>query len=214
MLPVLALATLVLAAMGALAAPRLRSLVAYLVVARPARCCWGWAWAAQPTRWRQALFYLVNSTLVAGAWFLLADRIVWARGGHDRLLPRPPAAGWAPLGAAFFVAAWRWPACRRWPASWARRCCCRPPGAPMGAAGGGGVLAASLAMMVALARAGQRCCSGSRRGDAAGIRRQPGPWHRRRLPSGWPLRGLLLAVLACAVGRAAGAYTSQPRSSC
>ena len=51
------------------------------------------------------LFYLVNSTLVAALWFLLADRIAAARGGSDLLQPRPLAGGWAPLGAAFFVAA-------------------------------------------------------------------------------------------------------------
>jgi multicomponent K+:H+ antiporter subunit D len=105
-LPLLALATLVLAAIGALAARRLRGLIAYLVVASAGTLllCIGLA-----TRGSLAagLFYLVNSTLVAAAWFLIADRVSAARAHGDALLQ--PAAlaprAWAPLGAAFMIAA-------------------------------------------------------------------------------------------------------------
>jgi multicomponent K+:H+ antiporter subunit D len=72
-----------------------------------------------------ALFYLVNSTLVAGAWFLLAERIAWARGGDDRLVPAQLQQGWVGWAWPFSWRPWRWRACRPWPASWARRCCCR-----------------------------------------------------------------------------------------
>ena len=103
-LTVLALATLILAAIGALAAQRLRALVAYLVVASSATVLLavGLGTAAALAA---GLFYLVPSTLVAAAWFLLADRIALARGGTDALQPHALASGWAPLGAGFFIAA-------------------------------------------------------------------------------------------------------------
>jgi multicomponent K+:H+ antiporter subunit D len=105
MLPLLALATLVLAAVGALAAKRLRGLVAYLVVASAGTLllCLGLATRESVAA---ALCYLVNSTLVAAAWFLIADRVAAARASGDALLQ--PAAlhprSWAPLGIAFFIA--------------------------------------------------------------------------------------------------------------
>jgi multicomponent K+:H+ antiporter subunit D len=105
-LPVLALATLVLAAVGALAATHLRMLVAYLVVgsAGTLLLCIGLA-----TRESVAagLFYLINSTLVVAAWFLIADRIAAARTRGDAMLrpTRLAARAWAPLGVAFIIAA-------------------------------------------------------------------------------------------------------------
>jgi multicomponent K+:H+ antiporter subunit D len=103
-LPVLALATLVLAAVGTLAATRLRGLVAYLVVGSAGTLLLGVGLGTEGTL-AATLFYLVNSTLVAAAWFLIADRIAAQRGGSDLLTPRLLAAGWAPLGIAFFIAA-------------------------------------------------------------------------------------------------------------
>ena len=124
-LSLLALATLALAAVGALAATRLRGLVAYLVVASAGTLLLAAGLGSEGTL-AAGLFYLINSTLVAAAWFLLADRIAAARGGSDLLQPRPLGGGWALPGAAFFVAA----------------------------VAVAGVLASSLAVMVALARAG------------------------------------------------------------
>ncbi len=105
MLPALALATLALAAIGVMASQRLRSLVAYSVVASAGTLllCIGLA-----TRDSVAagLFYLVTSTLVAAIWFLVADRIAAARTHGDALL-RPSALApraWAPLGIAFIIA--------------------------------------------------------------------------------------------------------------
>jgi len=103
-LPVLALATLVLAAIGALAAQRLSGLVAYLVVGSAGTLLLAIGLGTAGTL-AAGLFYLVNSTLVAAAWFLLADRISAARAGVDLLQPRALAEGWTPLGVAFFVAA-------------------------------------------------------------------------------------------------------------
>jgi multicomponent K+:H+ antiporter subunit D len=104
MLPTLALATLVLAAIGTLAAKHLRALIAYLVVGSAGTLLLAIGLGTEASV-AAGLFYLVNSTLVAAAWFLLADRIQAARSGADLLKAAPLAGGWAPLGVAFFVAA-------------------------------------------------------------------------------------------------------------
>jgi multicomponent K+:H+ antiporter subunit D len=103
-LPVLALATLALAAVGALAAHRLSGLVAYLVVLSAGTLLLAVGLGTEGTV-AAALFYLVNSTLIAAAWFLLVDRIGDARGGSDVLGPGSLGGGWGALGVAFFVAA-------------------------------------------------------------------------------------------------------------
>jgi multicomponent K+:H+ antiporter subunit D len=104
MLPVLALATLVLAATGALAARHLRVLVAYAVVASAGTLLLAIGLGTRDAL-AAGLFYLVNSTLVAALWFLLADRIATARGGTDRLEAGAFSSGWAPLGVVFFASA-------------------------------------------------------------------------------------------------------------
>ena len=73
---------------------------------RPARCCWPWAWAGR-TRVAAGLFYLVNSTLVAAALFLLADRIARRARRRRRPAAAPPrwAARRAALGVLFFIVA-------------------------------------------------------------------------------------------------------------
>jgi hypothetical protein len=152
MLPVLALATLVLAATGALAAQRLRTWWPMLVVASAGTLLLAIGLGTRDAL-AAGLFYLVNSTLVAALWFLLADRIATARGGSDA--GAGLRSGWAPLGVVFFVAAVAVAGVPPLAASWARRCCCRPPAtAPLGGLGGGPGAGPSLAMMVALARAG------------------------------------------------------------
>jgi len=103
-LPLLALATLVLAAAGALAARRLTTLVGYLVIGSAGTLLLA-VGIGTPASVAAGLFYLVTSTLAAAAWFLLADRIAAARDGSDALLPATLARGWAPLGAAFMLAA-------------------------------------------------------------------------------------------------------------
>jgi len=100
----LALLTVLFAALGALAAARLRALAAWLVLgsagvllAVPAHA--GAALTAA------ALFYLAQSTFAGAAFFLLAERIGERRGAdadHFRAGPALPAP-WLALG--FFVAA-------------------------------------------------------------------------------------------------------------
>jgi multicomponent K+:H+ antiporter subunit D len=105
-LPALALATLVLAAIGALAATRLRGLVAYLVIASAGTLMLAIG-LGTPGTLAAGVFYLVNSTLVAAALFLIADRIAAARlhGDAMREACALTPASWAPLGVAFFIAA-------------------------------------------------------------------------------------------------------------
>jgi len=153
-LPVLALATLALAAVGALAATHLRGLVAYLVVASAGTLLLAAGLGTEGTL-AAGLFYLVNSTLVAALWFLLADRIAAARGGSDLLQSRPLAGGWAPLGAVFFIAAVAVAGVPPLAGFMGKALLLQAAGpTPFGPWVVAGVLAASLAVMVALARAG------------------------------------------------------------
>ncbi len=209
-LPVLALATLVLAAVGALAATRLRGLVAYLVVGSAGTLLLA-VGLGTPGTVAAGLFYLVNSTLVAAAWFLLADRIGAARGdgnhgsGGDALRPALLRGGWAPLGIGFFIAA-------------VAMAGVPPLGGFMGKAlllqGAGGtpfapwvislVLGSSLALLVALARAGSVIfwetgpVGGSAHHSAAG------PHHHRATTR--PAQTLaIVALLGCVLGAAVAA---------
>ena len=101
----LALATIVLGTIGALAASELRATVSYLVVVSV-----GTLLAAVGLSSREALaaalFYLVHSTLVTGGLFLLADLIGRQRGEAAARLDRSRAVYQpALLGTMFFVAA-------------------------------------------------------------------------------------------------------------
>jgi multicomponent K+:H+ antiporter subunit D len=102
-LPALALATLLLGALGALAASKLRTLVAYLVIASAGTLLLGLGLGRTATV-AAALFYLVNSTLVAALLFLLIDRIGAQRAG-DLIAPARFGAERSVLGAAFFFCA-------------------------------------------------------------------------------------------------------------
>ena len=202
-LPVLALATLVLAAVGALAATRLRGLVAYLVVGSAGTLLLA-VGLGTPATVTAGLFYLVNSTLVAAAWFLLADRIGAARSGGDALRPALLRAGWAPLGIAFFIAA-------------VAMAGVPPLGGFMGKAlllqSAGGtpfapwvislVLGSSLALLVALARAGSVIFWEPGPAGAPGRGDAPRPPHPN---AARPLQSLaIVALLACVIGAAAAA---------
>ena len=150
----LALATLVLAAMGALAAARLRTLVAYLVVASAGTLLLA-AGLGSERGVAAGLFYLVPSTLVACAWFLLADRIAAARGGSDHLRPGLRPSAWAPLGAGFFIAAVAVAGMPPLAAFMGKALLLQAAGTtPWAGWVVAGLLASSLVVMVALARAG------------------------------------------------------------
>jgi len=153
-LPWLALATLALAAVGALAAVRLRGLLAYGVVASAGTLLLAIGLGTEGAL-AAGLFYLLNSTLVAAALFLLADRIMTVRGGSDRLEPAALAGGWAPLGVGFFVAAVAVAGVPPLAGFLGKAMLLQAAGTtPLAAWVITVVLASSLAMMVALARAG------------------------------------------------------------
>ncbi|MGM0593601.1 MAG: monovalent cation/H+ antiporter subunit D [Pseudomonadota bacterium] len=101
----LALATLVLGAIGALAARKLRTLVAYLVVVSVGMLL---AAIAQhtPQAHAAALYYLLHTTLVSGGLFLLAGLISRQRGpARDHLITAAKMPQQSALGILFFVAA-------------------------------------------------------------------------------------------------------------
>jgi len=104
-LPVLALGTIALAAVGALAARSLRGMIGYLVIASAGTLLLALGLGSRQTV-AAALFYLVNSTLVVAALYLLADRIGAQRGERgDALTPGPFGSERNSLGAAYFFAA-------------------------------------------------------------------------------------------------------------
>ena len=199
-LPLLALGTLVLAAIGALAAVRLRGLVAYLVVASAGTLLLAIG-LGTPGTLGAGLFYLVNSTLVAAAWFLLSDRIGAARGGSDRLEPAPLSGGWAPLGVAFFTAAVAVAGVPPLAGFFGKALLLQAAGQTgLAVATVALVLGSSLAMMVALARAGSTLFwkPGEPGARAAAAGSTVAPHH--------PAHGLaIVGLLAAVMGTAAAA---------
>jgi multicomponent K+:H+ antiporter subunit D len=100
----LALATLALAAFGALASWHLRRLIAYLVLASAGTLLLAVGLGSVVTI-AEGLFYLVHSTVVAAALFLLVDSMVASRGeADDRMVPAPIAATGS-YGTLFFLLA-------------------------------------------------------------------------------------------------------------
>jgi multicomponent K+:H+ antiporter subunit D len=100
----LALATLALAAFGALAAWHLRRLVAYLVLASAGMLLLG-VGLGTPGTIAASLFYLVHSTVVAAALFLLVDSMVASRGeAGDEMVPAPLASAGG-YGTLYFLLA-------------------------------------------------------------------------------------------------------------
>lgn len=101
----LALITLVLGLMGALAANELRVQIAYLVIVSVGTLLAGVALASEAAL-AAAGYYLVHSTLICGALFLLADLILRQRGELlDRITKGPRLRQSALLGSVFFVSA-------------------------------------------------------------------------------------------------------------
>lgn len=101
----LALATLTVGALGALASVRLRQQAAYLVVASVGSLLAGFGLGGAEGV-AAGLYYLPHSTFAAAALFLLADVIARRRGAlDDRLDPGPAVAPAGVLGGLFFIAA-------------------------------------------------------------------------------------------------------------
>ncbi len=101
----LALATVALGALGALAARNLQGLLAYLVLVSAGTLLAAVA-IGTPEAHGAALYYLLHSTWVAGGLFLLADLIARQRGIKGaELVPGPALEHPALLGALFFFGA-------------------------------------------------------------------------------------------------------------
>lgn len=104
LLPV-AIVTLVLAVLGALAAKRMLELIAYLTVASVGTMLIAYTAGGEPGL-SAALFYLVHSTLIVSGLFLLAEMISQARGDeHDALQAGPALLQPVALGIAFMFGA-------------------------------------------------------------------------------------------------------------
>jgi multicomponent K+:H+ antiporter subunit D len=211
-MPWLALATLLLAAIGVLAATRLRGLVAYLVVGSAGTLLLAISLNSVATL-AAALFYLVNSTLVAAALFLLVDRIAAARGGSDLLQPRALASGWVPLGAAFFMAAVAVAGVPPLAGFLGKALILQAAGAtPLAVWVVALILGSSLAVMVALARAGSTvfwkpASQLSATASAAGPAVADNPHHPAHTLS---IAALMLALVAAAA--AAGPISAYTRA--
>jgi multicomponent K+:H+ antiporter subunit D len=101
----LALATLLLGAIGALAANGLRKLIGYLIILSVGTLLAGVA-LNTPATLGALLYYLLHTTLVSGGLFLLAGIIRQQRGpAEDRFIDAPAMAQNTRLGVLFFVAA-------------------------------------------------------------------------------------------------------------
>jgi multicomponent K+:H+ antiporter subunit D len=100
----LAMGTLLLAALGALSATRLRTLVAYLVVASAGTLLLALGLGTRATI-AAGLFYLAPSTLAAAALFLLVDRIKRGRAAGDLMDGSAWAVSPIALGVLFCVCA-------------------------------------------------------------------------------------------------------------
>ena len=104
-LELLALGTLLLGAVGALASRHLRMTIGNAVVASAGMLLLA-VGLGQPDTVAAGLFYLVHSTLVVAALFLLADRIRAARGAADDTLQAATLQhGRVALGVLFFFLA-------------------------------------------------------------------------------------------------------------
>ncbi len=157
-LPWLAMGTLTLGAFGTLAATRLRTLAAYLVVTSAGTLLLAIGLGQEGTI-GAALFYLVHSTLIGAALFLLVDTIASARGEADDEMRPAPLASRAGLGALFFVFAIAAAGMPPFGGFLGKALLLTAilgtnPGADWTVATWAVVLLSSLGMMVALARAG------------------------------------------------------------
>jgi multicomponent K+:H+ antiporter subunit D len=100
----LALATLVLGTLGALAARGLRRMISYLVIASVGTMLTAVALGGAASV-GAAIYYMVHSTIILAALFLIADLISRERGAAaDRLVPAPAVAQPALLGGLFLTA--------------------------------------------------------------------------------------------------------------
>jgi multicomponent K+:H+ antiporter subunit D len=101
----LGLGTIALGSLGALAAVRLKGVVAFLIVVSAGTLIATGALATGPAL-GGAIYYLVHSTLAAALLFLLVEPIARQRGSvGDRLYSGTPVSQWALLGLLYLGAA-------------------------------------------------------------------------------------------------------------
>jgi len=101
----LGLITLVMGALGVAASRRLREQVSYLVLASIAILLVGIGINSQEAL-SATIYYMLHSTIIAGAFFLLSDMISKSRGSlEDRFSPGVSMHSKALLGSTFMVAA-------------------------------------------------------------------------------------------------------------
>lgn len=190
----LALATLALGVLGALAADSLRRLVAYLTIASVGSMLAGIGLFTRDGI-AAALFYMIHSTFAIAALFLLADLVARQRGEFaDRLAPGPRPAQVMVLSLLFLLAAAVTAGLPPWSGFLGKILLLQA--APLSVLGHvlwAVVLSAGLIALIALARAGSllfwKTSTGRARGTpVAGF---------ELLAVGLPLAGLvLLAMLA------------------
>jgi len=105
LLPVLAMLTLIVATFGALGAERLRVMIAYAIIASAGTLLTAFG-IGQPSTIAAGAFYLVNTTVVTAALFLLAHWIRLRRQqADDRCTGQPDYPGRLGLGTLYFVLA-------------------------------------------------------------------------------------------------------------
>ena len=206
----LALATLALGAIGALAATELRGIVVSVIVVSAGTLLLGIA-LGSPAGLAAMLFYMVNATLAAAALFLLADRI--DRMAQDRSAPASKPAGAIDTRRTAAPAIDEYAACAILFFVFAVAAAGLPPlggfigkawllqaagAAPIAAWAITTLLASALLVLVALSRSGSRIFWNPKplpAGDASTL-----PWrgaHRAALAS------VLVALVACAVNAGA-----------
>ena len=193
-LPWLAIGTLALAALGTLAAVRLRTLVSYLVIASAGTLLLAIGLGSAATL-SAALFYLVNSTLVAAALFLLVDSIASGRGEADDAMIPAPLAYRAAYGVLFFLFALEAAGLPPMGGFIGKALLLRASvDQPLMVATWAALLVSGLGMMIAVARAGSTVfwkAADANRVQAAAAR----PARVERLAIGWLTVAMLLVVL-------------------
>jgi multicomponent K+:H+ antiporter subunit D len=197
-LEVLALATLALGSIAAVASHSLRALVANLVVASAGTLLLAVA-LARPEAAAAGLLYLVNSTLAVAALFLLADRVRAARGeAGDEMVAAPFGPGRASLGSAYFVLAVAIVGLPPLAGFMGKALLLAAAGAgPRGAVVAAVVLGSSLLALIAVARSGSMLFWKPAADAASAPRGAAAP--PRRAPQSAALGLLLALIVACAV---------------
>ena len=203
-LPALAMATIAVAGLGALAARQLRTQIGYLVVGSAGTLLVA-VGLAQPATVAAGLFYLVNSTVVVATLFLLADRIAFARGAAGDTLRAGLFDGSRNrLGVVFFICAVAAAGVPPLAGFMGKAMLLQAAGpTAWGASVVAVVLASSLLVMVAMARSGSVLFWG----PAAEVGDTSGPAADSaasgavppRGSHGWALGMLMAALLACSV---------------